>query len=269
MRANRRLFRLLLPVLAAGIVLPYALSAQEPATALSTSAAAGVVTAQSPDGFLFRAPRVTLGMRAGYNMPRAGSGLFDFATEQLTLESNDFRSFAVAGDVGVTLVGPLDLVFSAGYAATSKRSEFREYTDQDDLPITQRTTFSQTPLTVALRAYLLPRGRQIGRFAWVPARFAPYVGAGGGTVHYTFRQVGSFVDFVDLSIFEDTIESDGWTGLGMVMAGADLSISPRVGLNADARYQFASGELDREFVSFTDGIDLNGLQLSMGVHFRF
>jgi outer membrane protein W len=97
---------------------------------------------------------------------------------------------------------------------------------------------------------------------------APYVGAGGGAVYYSFRQVGSFVDFVDLSIFDSTFESDGWTPLGMVMAGVDYSVSPHVVLNIDGRYQFATASLHNDFTDFDDGIDLSGLQLSFGVHFR-
>ncbi len=223
---------------------------------------------QSSDGFLFRAPRVTIGLRTGFNVARAGGGLFDFVTDNLTVDRFDFSAFTIGGDLAVNLSGPVDLLLGVLYARTSVGSEFREYVDQDDLPITQQTTFSQTPLTLGVRAYLAPRGRQIGRFVWIPTRMAPYVGAGAGMVHYTFEQVGSFVDFQDLSIFDDTFESRGWSPLGMVMAGVDFSLSPRVLLNGDVRYTFSSGDLGRDFVSFSDGIDLSGLQLSIGVHFR-
>ncbi len=224
--------------------------------------------AQQGDGFLFHAPRATLGMRASFQFARAGSGIFDFVTQQLTLNRRDFDTFGVAGDLGVNLSGPLDLVLSGGYSGTTKHSEFRDFVDQDNLPISQRTSFTMTPLTGALRLYLLPRGHSVSRFAWIPARFSPYVGAGGGMVHYTFKQVGSFVDFQDLSVFDETLRSSGWTPLGMIMAGMDFSVGPRVVLTTDARYQWASANLDQQFVSFADGIDLSGLQLSMGVHFR-
>jgi outer membrane protein W len=174
----------------------------------------------------------------------------------------------VGGDIAIRVVDPVDIVLGFAYASTSKSSEFREFVDQDDLPITQRTTFSHVPLTAALKVYLTPRGREIGRFAWVPARLSPYVGAGGGMMHYSFRQVGSFVDYQDLSIFDETFESDGWTPLAMVMAGLDFSISPRVVLNTDARYHWASAELNQDFIDFADGIDLSGIQLSLGFLFR-
>jgi outer membrane protein W len=76
------------------------------------------------------------------------------------------------------------------------------------------------------------------------------------------------VDFQDLSVFDDTFESDGWTPVALVMAGLDYSLGPRVVLNGDVRYHFASADMNRDFTSFSDGIDLSGLQLSLGVHFR-
>lgn len=248
---------------------PSSASAQEPGTTQPEASTARAASHQSADGFLFKAPRVMLGLRAGFNFARAGSGIFDLATTELTLDRADFGSFMVAGDLSVNLTGPLDLVLGAGYASTSKQSESRDYVDQDDLPITQRTTFTQAPVTAMLRLYLAQRGRQVGRFAWIPRSFAPYIGAGGGWSHFTFRQSGSFVDFVDLSVFDDTLESTGWTPLGLLNAGADYSVSPRVVLNTDVRYQFGSGTLDRTFVDFNDGLDLNGLQVSMGVRLRF
>jgi outer membrane protein W len=161
------------------------------------------------------------------------------------------------------------LVFSATFLTSTSRSDSREYENQDGSPITQRTTFSQVPLTAQVRVYLASRGRQIGRFAWVPSKFAPYVGAGGGAIRYDFEQSGSFVDFEDLSIFEATLESSGWAPVALVNAGADLTLTPRVTLNADVRYQFASAEMTGSYLGITDDIDLNGLQLSVGVHLRY
>jgi opacity protein-like surface antigen len=224
--------------------------------------------AQSGDGFLFQAPRLQLGLRAGVNIARANSQIFDFTTNQLTLDRSDFNAFSIAGDIGIRVIDAADVVLGFGYSSTSKLSEFRDYVDQDDLPIEQRTTFTQLPLTLSGRFYLTRRGREVGRFVWVPAQVAPYVGVGAGVVRYEFRQTGSFVDFQDLSVFDDTFESDGWTPVALVMAGLDYSLGPRVVLNGDVRYHFASADMNRDFTSFSDGIDLSGLQLSLGVHFR-
>jgi len=223
---------------------------------------------QGGPGFLFHAPRVTLGVRGGFNVRAAGSGIYDFVTSELTLKKSDFNAFSIAGDFGVTIAGPLELVLGGGYTRTSTASESRDYVDQNDLPITQTTTLTTTPLTLAARYYLTPRGRQVGRFVWIPARFMPYVGVGGGMIRYSLEQVGSFVDVADLSIFNDTFKSWGWTPLGMVMAGADYSLGSRVFVNGDVRYLWANGELGPDFLGFPDGIDLSGVQFSLGLHVR-
>lgn len=229
------------------------------------------VRQQGGEGFLFRTPIVTLGMRAGFNFARAGSTIFDETTDVFTLERSDFNAFAIAGDIAIRLVEAVDIVFTAAHASTSKRSEYLDWVDQDDLPITQRTTFAQTPLTAGARVYLLPRGRQVGRFAWIPEKIVPYVGANAGAIHYRFRQIGSFINFwnEDLPIFDDTIESDAWAPVLAAGAGANYSMGTRVILNADVRYQWASADVVGDFIGYDDGIDLNGLQLSAGVHFRF
>jgi opacity protein-like surface antigen len=258
------------------LLVPAGLRAQQsgPANSLLTaspdmSQAAVVAPSQNPDGFLFAPPVVRIGMRAGFNFARAASGVFDLATDELTLERGDFGGFAIGGDAAFRVADPVELVFSATFLTSTSRSDSREYENQDGSPITQRTTFSQVPLTAQVRVYLASRGRQIGRFAWVPSKFAPYVGAGGGAIRYDFEQSGSFVDFEDLSIFEATLESSGWAPVALVNAGADLTLTPRVTLNADVRYQFASAEMTGSYLGITDDIDLNGLQLSVGVHLRY
>ena len=241
------------------------------ALALPAALYAQVQPPRPPDGgpgFLFHAPRVTFGVRGGFNLRRAGSGVYDLVTSQLTLSRSDFDAFTVAGDLGVTVVGPLELVFGGGYTRTSPGSEVRAYVDQYDQPITQTTALSTVPLTLSARWYLTSRGRQIGRFVWMPARFMPYVGAGGGMIRYTLEQQGSFVDFQDLSIFTDNFKSWGWTPVALAMAGADYSLGSRVFLNADVRYLWANARLHQDFAQFTDGLDLSGVQFSVGLHVR-
>lgn len=252
-----------------GLITPLTLSAQDPRNSTNAAAISSLSAAkQNADGFMFRPPLATVGLRAGVNLARAGSQIFDFTTEQLTLEPGDFNSFTIGGDLALRVSDPIDIVFGFGYSSTTKSSEFREFVDQDNLPITQRTTFTQTPITAGMRVYLMPRGRRVGRFAWVPTRLAPYIGVGGGMVHYSFKQVGSFVDYQDNSVFDDALQSSDWTLMGMASAGLEFSIQPRVLLATDVRYQWASADLREDFIGFSDGIDLSGLQVSVGVHFR-
>jgi hypothetical protein len=230
--------------------------------------------AQQPD-FLFRRPWVTLGVSAGYAMPAANSDVFDFTREQFYLlgtrqpvARSDFRSLALQGELTVRATERLDVALDFGWAKDETQSEFQEYIGTDGLPISQTTRFSRVPLTAGVKYYLRDRGRSLGRFAWVPTRWAPYVGAAAGVVHYTFEQQGEFVDYQTLDIFQDFYQSQGWAPTAHVLAGAELTVLPRVALTAEGRYAWAKSELGRDFVDFDD-IDLAGFQATAGISFRF
>jgi opacity protein-like surface antigen len=220
------------------------------------------------DGFLFGQPRVTLTARGGFDVARAGSDIFSFATERLTVQRGDFSGFNGGLDFSIRLARQVDLMLSGGYTGRVTESEFRDWVGEDDLPIEQTTRFERVPVTASVKGYLFPRGRSIGRFAWMPARVAPYVGAGGGGVWYRFRQEGEFVDFQTLDIFRDQLDSTGWAPAVLGMAGADFALTPRLALTADARYTWAKADLGVAFDQF-DPIDLSGLAATLGFSIRF
>jgi len=247
---------------------PTLLSAALTVAAVALCVFPAPVTAQDGPDFLFRKPRATLGLRVGYDAPRAQSGLFDFTREQLTVERSDFSSAAVQGEVGLWVHDQLDVVVGLGWANSRTRSEFRGFEGTDDLPIEQTTRFTRVPLTLGVRGFPLERGRSIGSFTWVPARWSPYVGAGGGGMWYAFEQQGEFVDYDTLDIFADTFLSDGWAPTAYALAGVEVMLRPRVMLGVEGRYQWGSAGLDRDFVDFDD-LDLAGLRATVGVSFRF
>jgi opacity protein-like surface antigen len=236
-------------------------------TLLAATVPAGGATAQGTD-FLFRRPSVTVGARIGYALPRAGSEVFDFTREQLTVDKSDFNALALGGELGVRVLERLDVALGVGFEKSSTRSEFRDWVDDDDLPIEQETRFTRVPVTVGVKAYLLERGRRISRLAWIPEKWAPYLGAGAGIVWYRFEQVGDFVDFDTLEIFFDEFDSEASSPLAYVAAGLDYSLGPRWLVNGEARYSLASAAMGRDFVGFDD-IDLNGFRASVGVSVRF
>lgn len=233
-----------------------------------------VLGAQIPSGgpgFFFHMPRATLGIHAGFGLPRANAGpdgFFAFATRELTLGRSDFNAFGLRADLNALLAGPLDVVFGVGYSFASASSEFRDWVDQNDRPITQRTRLSSKTYTVALRWNITSRGRRIGQFVWIPARVLPYVGVGVGAIRYSLWQDGYFVDVGDLSIFRDKLESHGWSTMALAMAGVDYNLAKRWFTSVEARYRWATGKLQQDFVGFEDGIDLSGLQVSLGFHVR-
>lgn len=238
------------------------------AALLAPAAGGGSAAAQSGQGFLFREPKLELGAQAGVGLASAGSDLFDFAQEELTLGRSDFIGFSVFGDGTYMLASRLGLTLAAGYVRSSSGSESRDWVGEDDLPITQTTEFRRAPVTAGLKLYPLGRGRGIGRHAWIPARVVPYVGGAAGGVWYRFRQEGDFVDEETLDIFSDVLTSSGWAPAAQAFGGLSYSLTPHWSLTGEGRYTWASAELSDSFEGF-DPIDLAGLSVTVGFSIRY
>jgi hypothetical protein len=238
-------------------------------------ALAAVLTAVSPalaqgsgDGFLFRPPAGTVAVRGGFDLARADSEVFTFVTDELTVNRRDFSSAAVVFDVAFNVSPRVEGVFSVGLARTTMPSEFRHWLDNNDRPILQTTLFQRVPLTASLKTYLRDTGRSIGHFAWIPKRYAPYVGGGGGIMWYQLQQEGDFIDFNTLRVFPDRFDSNGWTPTLQAFGGVDVSLSPRFAVTTEGRYQWARAALSRDFSGF-DRIDLSGFAVTSGITIRY
>lgn len=229
----------------------------------------GHLAAQEGADFLFRTPRVALSLRGGYSMPRAGSEVFDFTREELFIEKSDFAAPAFQGELAVRVTERVDVAAGVGWALSTTHSEYRDYVGTDDLPIQQTARFERMPLTLSVKGYLLPRGRSLGQFAWVPARWAPYVGAGAGAVRYEFERSGEFVNYQTLDIFNDNLLSEGWGPTAHVFGGIDLSLTRYIVLTGEGRYAWGSTELNPFVFEGFDNIDLGGLQATVGLSLRF
>jgi hypothetical protein len=223
-------------------------------------------------GFRIHHPWVFIGGRVGVNFPRTGSVLyndiFNFVTRELTLEKTDFRAPMYGFDFGVTFHSRWAAVFGLEYGRVSRLSESRNFVDQDGSPINQTTRFSLLPITGTLRFYPLKMGESVGSYDWTPTRFTPYIGGGFGAVRYIFRQQGDFVDARTLNIFAAELKSDGFALVKHLVTGVDVSLTPLLVLNFEARYSWAEADLTRDFGGFLP-INLSGPRLSGGVFFRF
>ena len=231
--------------------------------------------------FLSRSPMMSFGIRGGYARAQAGSDLFDYARKTFTLDTNDFASFAWGATVAVGITENLDVELGGGVARSSTRSEFRHWVGLDDLPIDQTTMFLRVPVTISLKWYFKDRGRSVGQFIWVPQRWAPYAGGGGGALWYRFEQEGNFLDFQTLDVFSGTFETKGTTGTAHAFLGVDVLLSSKVVLTAEGRSSWGTTHLGdegrsswgttprgRDFVDFAD-LDLSGFQATLGLSFRF
>ncbi len=219
-------------------------------------------------GFAFGEPRGFFLIKGGLYLPRGGSDVFAFNEELLTLDSGSYRSGLFGMDVGISLNSRIDLVFGFEYASSSPVSEFRDFVDEFDAPIVQQTKLRQAPLTASVRLNLIERGRAIGSYAWIPSGAVPYVGGGVAIMWWQYEQFGDFVDFSDLTIFTDHFRTQGWEPSLHAFGGVDVSISPRIALNFEARYSWAEGQMAPAFVGF-EPIDLAGFRATFGASFRF
>ena len=220
------------------------------------------------DGFLFRAPGGSLRMWMGYARPTADSPIFQFVTDTFTLSKSSFGAFDVGGDLAVSVAPQLDVVFSLAWAGSRAGSEYRNWVDNNNQPIQQTTTLERVPLTVGLKWYLAPQGDAVGRFAWVPRSWVPFVGVGGGAMWYRFQQYGDFVDFTDSAVVNDAFDSNAWTWTAHALAGVDVSLGSRWILTAQAQYTWARSHLGSDFVG-PNQINLSGLSLTAGLGVRF
>ena len=218
--------------------------------------------------FLFKEPLFSLAFNLGYGVPRAGSEVYDDVTDQLTVEKGDFNTVAFGGSIGFRVLSRLEVALEVSYAQSNTPSEFRDWVDMDDLPIQQNTKLSSVPVTASVKWYLFDRGRRVSRFAWVPGSWSPFIGAGGGRVHFSFKQAGDFVDYETYDIFPDTFRSEGNGGIFHVLAGAEYSLNPSFFITGEGRYSWAEAQMDQDYYRF-DPIDLSGFRTTVGLAVRF
>lgn len=246
-----------------------ALTVRAAVVAVGLGTAAPAASAQGGgEGFLFRRPTATFTLRGGYDRALAGSDYFRDVTDRLTLSRGGFSAPTAGADLAVRLRDRLEVSLGATFARSSQDSEYRRFLGTDDLPLDQRTQFTRLPVTATLKYYLAPRGEQVGRFAWIPARVAPFVAAGGGAVYYRLQQTGWILNEETLVARRADLRSSGWTGAVLGAAGADVSLSPRLLLTTEARYTRARAALDDTFNGF-EPLDLSGVALTAGLAVRF
>jgi opacity protein-like surface antigen len=230
-------------------------------------AAARPCSAQSPD-FLFGQPHGTVAVRGGWMTARAGSDLFTFVQDQLTVDRHDFNAPAVGVDLDLALTPRASAVAGFDFSGSTANSEYRKYVDNDRLPIRQVTQLHEANISGSVKLALTPRGREVSRHAWIPATITPYAGAGAGMMHYTFSQVGDFVDFTDLSVFPHAYNSSGWSPSAHIFGGVDVKALKRVYFSGEARYLWSHADLGTDFTGFNP-IDLAGFRVTIGLRYMF
>lgn len=219
-------------------------------------------------GYLFREPPATLTIFGALATPSARGDLYQFSFDELTIGRGDLASASHGFDLAIRLNPRWDVVAGVAFARSAHRSEFRDFVDQNDLPIQQTTSLSRAPIGATFRYHLTSRGESIGSRAWIPARFTPWVGAGGGVMQYRFTQRGDFVDYDTFNVFPDQFTTRGWAPFAQGSVGAGWTLIPSLQLTGELRYVHARGSNGDDFVGF-ERIDLSGLSTAVGLTIRF
>lgn len=264
-----RACRLLMGVWLIGFAAAPALAADESAQAVPPRVTrAAPANEQRPD-FFFGQPKGWVSLRGGLLMPRADAELFGFLSDQLTLQPSDFRSRTFDLELGIMLTPRFAV--EGGFDLSRRRldSEYRDFVTASRDPITQKTSLNQSGFTVGLRFAPAGHGRRISSLSFIPKRVTPYAAGGLQATYFTFRQNGSFVDFADLSIFQDVFGADGWVLGPYARGGVDIQLWRRLFANADLRYVWMRSSLSSDFQGFADGIDLAGVRTSTGISIKF
>ena len=223
----------------------------------------------SPD-FFFGRPGGMVGFRSGWMFARADSDLFSFVQEHLTVDRKDFNAPAIGADVEFAITPRLGVVGGFDFSQASKDSEYRDFVDNQRLPIRQSTQLSEMNISGSVKFALTPRGREISSRAWIPAAVTPYVGAGAGALRYEFEQDGDFID-VDspsMEIFSDRFKSSGWSPTAHLFGGVDVRVYKRLYVSAEGRYLWSKATLDSDFIRF-EPLDLAGFKATAGIHYLF
>ena len=240
-----------------------------PAYAQPDPAASAQMSAAPTDpDFMLGRPRATIGVRGNWLMASAGSDIFDFVTDQLTIEKSSFNTGSLGVEFAANLTPRVDVVAGFDFNRTETPSEYRRFIDNSGMPIEQTTQLNQYNLTASVKFALLPKGRSVSRLAWIPRTVVPYVGAGGGMGHYTFEQFGDFVDFQDNRVFPDVFKSSGWAPIAQLFGGTDIQVFSKMLVSVEGRYSWSKSDLEEDFIGF-DPIDLGGFRIGAGVHLVF
>ena len=235
---------------------------------------------QGPD-FAFGRPRWSIAIRPLGHLARAEGDFYDFVQEQLFARRTpnddptdpaagrfDFNAPGIALHAGYAVTSRLDARVGFDYLQSLQPSELRHFVGSDGLPIEQETRLGQTELNGSITLALLPRGRAIGSYVWIPSRVVPYVGVGAGLTIYRLMQSGEFVDVFNGTIFAAELLSSGWTGNTRLIAGADVRVTTSLAATIEVHYIRAAADLAGDFAGF-EPIDLGGVRIGAGIRLAF
>jgi outer membrane protein W len=187
-------------------------------------------------------------------------------SNDVLVNNQDFLAFNIkdfnGGTLGVEyLVGLnrwLDAGLGVGIYKRSVPSVYADFINDNGSEIEQTLKLRIVPFTATVR--LLPLGRS--------AAVRPYIGAGLGVFNWRYSESGSFIDFSDSSIFNESFIGSGTATGPVILGGLRFPVGPW-DIGAEVRHQKASGDLPADQDFSADKIDLGGWTYTATFNIRF
>lgn len=209
-------------------------------------------------------PRSCVSNQADRRDCRAARGSDDVLVEDLNslaFDMRDFRGGQVFGEWNITFDDRVEVSLGAAFYRRTAPSVYRDFVDNDRTEIEQDLRLQIAPMSAVVR--FLPFGRA--------GEVQPYLGGGVSALLWKYSETGEFIDFYDdYKVFEDRYVASGTAVAPVLLGGLRMPINGDIyALNAEFRYQFGDGDLGRNSGFLTDRINLNGLNVTLGLQIRF
>ncbi len=224
--------------------------------------------------------------KVGYFMPRAMSDLWEIELENMDFIKSDFQNTNFS--FGYEYFFSREFSFIFGFESYTKTNSgiYIDYIGEDidgdgfafdygeGYPISHVFSVSSTPVQASIK--LTPLGRK--------GKILPYIGGGVSAYLWTVRVQGEMIDFdageefLDASLDEIVIgyptysvdaREENKISFGYhIFGGVMLPIANRISLDAEVKYNRATGIFKDGFVGF-DPFDLGGLTIYVGINYWF
>lgn len=167
----------------------------------------------------------------------------------LLFEIRDFDSVTVGGEYLVALTEFIEAGVGVSYYQRTVPTIYADFVDDDGFEIEQDLKLRIVPVTATVR--FVPFG--------ILNNVQPYIGGGVGVYNWRYSESGSFVDFGDFSVFDDTFVAEDTDVGGVIVGGIRVAVTPEIYLGGEFKYHIATGQtggLDAGFLG--DEIELGG-----------
>ena len=215
-----------------------------------------------------------IGVRSGWLFASANSDLFTFVQDHLTVDRKDFNAPAIGVDVEVAMTPAAERHRRVRLSRARARTRSTATSSTTSCCRSTRRLIGRKELNLSgsVRLALLPSGRRISRFAWIPRTVTPYVGAGAGPPSSTSSSSSpaSSTSTRAACPFDDSFTSKGWAPSVHALGGVDVRVFRKpLHVTVEGRYTWvSSAPLSNDFVDF-EPLGLAGFKATAGLHYMF